>query len=260
MHTPPQIVDTHCHLDIPVFAKDLDEILQRARTAGVSDFVLPGYIATNWPRLLTLCRDHSFLHCAPGLHPNYLASHNENDLERLGEICRQEKIVAIGEIGLDFFYNTENETKQRKLFEAQLDLAQKHALPILVHARKSHDLVASILRRKNFSNGGIIHAFNGSRQQAEKYIDLGFKLGYGGTLTWSRAKRIRSLAASLPLSAIVLETDAPDIPLAGSLEKRNSPEFLPKILEELKNLRTESLEEIASQTTLNAQNILRLSK
>ena len=260
MQLPPQIIDTHCHLDIPTFAADFDTIIKRAMKAGVTDFILPGYISANWPNLIKLCNNHSFLHCAPGLHPIYMSHHKAHDLQRLDEICREEKIVGIGEIGIDLLRNKENETEQRELFEAQLDLAKKHSLPILVHARKSHDQLASIIRKKKFEQGGIVHAFNGSKQQAQAYIDLGFKLGYGGTLTYPRSKRIRSLAASLPLSSIVLETDAPDIPLAGSSDTRNSPEFLPIILAALAELRPESIEEIATQTSQNAKNVLRLNK
>ncbi len=258
MKTPPQIIDTHCHLDIAVFSDHLQKIIDNSRSLGVSDFVLPGYIASGWNNLLKLCSEYHFLHAAPGLHPIYLHHHHKDDLERLEAICHEKKVVAIGEIGLDLLRDKNNEPEQRKLFEAQICLAKKFSLPILIHVRKAHDQVASIIRKKKFEGGGIIHAFNGSKQQAENYIKLGFKLGYGGTLTYSRANRIRSLATSLPLSSIVLETDAPDIPLATRQDSINSPEYLPEVLTALAGLRSETVEEIAAQTTMNAQSVLSL--
>lgn len=258
MTTPPQIIDTHCHLDIAIFRETFKQIIANSRTAGVSDFVLPGYIAAGWNNLLRLCKEYDFLHAAPGLHPLYLQHHCNDDLELLEAICQHEKVVAIGEIGLDLFRDKNSETEQRKLFETQIGFAKTFSLPILVHVRKAHDQVASIIRKTKFENGGIIHAFNGSKQQAENYINLGFKLGYGGTLAYSRANRIRNLAANLPLTSIVLETDAPDIPLPGRQDAANSPEYLPEILTALTELRPETREEIAAQTTINAQSILAL--
>ncbi len=252
------IIDTHCHIDMPLFSADVEGIMHRSRESGVSDFIVPGYIASGWSGLLTLCNKFEFMHAAPGLHPMYLEHHEDEHIDQLELICQQEPIIAIGEIGLDFFRDKSTEKAQRKLFERQLHLAKKYSLPVLIHVRKAHDQVASILRKTGFDNGGIIHAFNGSSQQAEKYLNLGFKLGYGGTLTYSRAKKIRSLAAALPLTAIVLETDAPDIPLSHRRDKANSPEFLTEILDALTALRSETKAEIALQTSRNVRSVLSL--
>lgn len=252
------IIDTHCHLDLPQFRDDLNGILARSRRGGVSDFVIPGYIASGWNRILKLCSRRSCLHPALGLHPLYLARHQSGSVAELRELSSQEKLAAIGEIGLDFQKGTERYKEQLELFELQLAVADEADLPVLLHVRKAHDQVLATLRRNHFSKGGIVHAFNGSRQQADHYIKLGFKLGYGGTLTYDRAKRIRKLAAELPLNSIVLETDAPDIPLAGRRGYANSPEYLPEILDVLASLRPESKEEIAVQTTVNARQVLGL--
>lgn len=255
-----QIIDTHCHLDLSQFRPDLDRIVERSRGGGVSDFVIPGYISSGWDRILKLCCRKAFLHPALGLHPVYLSDHKPEDIDELRELSNREKLVAIGEIGLDYQEGLDKSEEQQELFQQQLLIASGADLPVLLHVRKAHDQVLAILRRHNLGRGGIVHAFNGSRQQADHYIKLGFKLGYGGTLTYDRARRIRKLAAELPLSAIVLETDAPDIPLAGRREHANSPEYLPEILDALASLRSESKEEIGAQTTSNARNILGLEE
>lgn len=252
------LIDTHCHIDIVSFADGLNELLDRAYQNGVRHFVMPGYIASGWKRMTQLSQKHEFLHASPGLHPLYLDHHPANGIELLEKIASAETIVAIGEIGLDLLHKTNNEKEQRLLFEQQLAIATRFKLPILLHVRKAHDQVISILRRTGFTGGGIVHAFNGSAQQAEKYLDSGFKLGYGGTLTYSRANRIRKLASELPLSAIVLETDAPDIPLFHRRDQPNSPEFLPEVFDELCKLRKESREEIAETTTKNVLEVLPL--
>ncbi len=250
------LIDTHCHIDINSFSVTLPALLDRARQKGVKDFILPGYIASGWPRMMALSTQHDFLHAAPGLHPLYLSHHPADGVQQLEIIAATGKIVAIGEIGLDLLRNRGNEIAQRLLFEQQLAIASRHKLPVLLHVRKAHDQVTSILRRTGFCYGGIVHAFNGSIQQADKYIEAGFKFGYGGTLTYSRANRVRRLAATLPLSAIVLETDAPDIPLFSRRDRPNSPEFLPEILDALCQLRPESRELIAEATTKNAIEVL----
>lgn len=251
-----KLIDTHCHIDTELFAENIDTFLQNSTEKGVTDFVVPGYIAKGWDNLLALSSRYTNIHPAPGLHPLYLSYHKKEDLFKLDQLCRQKLPVAIGEIGLDFYYPDTDRDKQTDLFKQQLYLAAKFQLPVLLHIRKAHDQVQSILRKMHFKNGGIVHAFNGSRQQADKYTELGFKLGYGGNITYDKATRIRKLAAELPLSAIVLETDAPDMPLAHRKEAPNSPEYLPEILETLIKLRTESKEKIVQQININVQEAL----
>lgn len=253
-----QIIDTHCHMDAVQFRPDLDAVLARSICAGVTDFVIPGYVRSGWDRILEICADKPYLHPCLGLHPAYFDLHRDEDVEELKELSNRVKLVAIGEIGLDFQKGRESEVVQQNLFEQQLLIAKEADLPVLLHVRKGYDQVLAALRRKRFANGGIVHGFNGSRQQADHYMKLGFKLGYGGTLTYERARRIRKLAAELPLTGIVLETDAPDMPLAGRRGEINSPEYLPEILETLVLLRSETKEEIATQISVNARQILGL--
>lgn len=253
------MIDTHCHIDVGVFDKDYREVLDRARAAGVSAMILPGVDREGWARLLDLCIQEPDLYPALGLHPMYLRLHHSDDLNELQRHVNQGRQVAIGEIGLDYYVEGIDRQQQQELFEAQLDIAAAADLPVLLHVRKAHDQVLATLRRRKFQQGGIVHAFAGSLQQAEHYMKLGFKLSFGGTLTYDRAKRIRAVASQLPLEAIVLESDAPDIPVSSHRGERNSPEYLSEILDALAGLRSEPKEMIATQTTKNARMILSLT-
>jgi len=252
-----QIIDTHCHLDVPEFDADRDRVLSNARRNGVSAIVIPGIHAPGWPGLLELCARHGDLHPALGLHPIYLAQHRDRDLEDLEQRLAQERPVAVGEIGLDYLARELDRDYQQRLFEAQLRLARDAHLPVLLHVRKAHDQVLATLKRIRVV-GGIAHAFNGSLQQAERYIGLGFRLGFGGMLTYERSTRLRALARQLPLSALVLETDAPDMTVAAHQGERNSPEYLPDCLLALAQVRHEPPERVAAQTTANARELFGL--
>lgn len=255
-----QLIDTHSHLDTHHFAHDFQDVLTRSRKKGVIAQILPGVRRAWWPHLLELCRTEKGLYGAPGLHPLYLNHHKLEDLELLAALAASGQIIAIGEIGLDYYHKGSPQKAQTDLFVAQLGIAEKHHLPVLLHVRKAHDQVQSILRRKRFSFGGIVHAFSGSLQQAEHYIKLGFKIAIGGTITYDRATRIRTVAQKLPLEAIVLETDAPDIPPAPYHGERNSPEYLPIILESLARLRSETAIQLAAATTANVSSLFCLNE
>ncbi len=252
------LIDTHSHIDVEVFVQDFHEVLSRTRAAGVIAQVLPGVCRTWWKRLLNLCQKEEDLYPAIGLHPMYLDVHLPEHLLELRSHAESGKLVAIGEIGLDFFVKDCDQNLQQELFEAQLDIAEEACLPVLLHVRKAHDQVLSIIRKKGFPHGGIVHAFGGSMQQAENYLKLGFLISFGGSVTYTRAKKIRRIAQTLPLESIVLETDAPDLPPAGHHGQRNSPEYLTEILQTVAELRVESLDEIACITTQNASRLLQL--
>ncbi len=253
-----KLFDTHSHLDVREFVSDFHEVLARARAAGVVGQILPGVCQAWWDRLLFLCRKEGDLYPAIGLHPMYLSVHRDEHLEELHYHSQNSQLCGIGEIGLDYFIKDCQPEKQQKIFAEQLNIADTANLPVLLHVRKAHDQVLSTLRKKGFPHGGIVHAFNGSLQQAEHYLKLGFLIGFGGSMTYDRAKKIRIIAQTLPLSSIVLESDAPDIPPASHHGQRNSPEYLPEILATLSELREESMEDIASMTTRNASRLLKL--
>jgi len=254
-----ELVDTHCHLDIPECFPRFDEALGMARAAGVQTLILPGVDQAGWQRMMSLCRREAGVFAAPGLHPLYLSRHHTHHLEELSTLAGKGEIVAIGEIGLDYFVQSLDRDAQQQLFEKQLQIAASARLPILLHVRKAHDKVLATLRKKRFAFGGIVHAFNGSLQQARQFIQLGFCISVCGTLTYDRARRIRNVAIELPRESLVLETDAPDIPPANHRGEGNRPEYLPEVLDALAALRGEPRELTAEYTTVNARRVLGLA-
>jgi TatD DNase family protein len=251
------ILDTHCHLDVPAFDADRDLVLARARQAGVAGIVVPGIHAPGWDALLGLCEGEKDLFPALGLHPVYLDRHAPGDLDTLSGLLAHRRPLAVGEIGLDFFVRELDRERQQSLLEAQLEMAAAAGLPVLLHVRKAHDQMLATLRRIRVV-GGIAHAFSGSLQQGFQYIDLGFKLGFGGMLTYERSRRLRELARRLPAESLVLETDAPDLTVARHRGQRNSPEYLPDCLAALAEVRGENPDRVAAQTTENAREVLGL--
>lgn len=252
------MIDTHNHIDLPIFVDAFDQMLERARDVGVTAHVLPGVVRAGWKRILQLSSQEHDLFPAIGLHPMYLSHHRENDLKELRELAFTENLVAIGEIGLDYYLKDTNRSAQQELFEAQLGIAAEADLPILLHVRKAHDQVQATIRRLQFTGGGIVHAFSGSLQQAEKYIKLGFLISICGTITYDRATKIRAVAKVLPLTSLVIETDSPDIPPSAHYGEQNFPEYLPEILSTLALLREEPYGQVAQQLKKNSQLLLSL--
>ena len=250
------LIDTHCHLDAAEFDADRDAVAARASAAGVGAIVVPGVERAGFAALLAVCERYPGCVPALGIHPMYVDSAVPEDLTVLREMIALHHPVAIGEIGLDFFVQDYDRERQELYFSEQLKIARGFDLPVLLHVRRAQDTVLKFLRLAKVK-GGIAHAFNGSRQQAEEFIKLGFKLGFGGAMTYDRATRLRELAATLPLDSIVLETDAPDIPPAFIGKARNSPEYLPRIAETLAELRGMTAAEVAEETTANARTILK---
>jgi TatD DNase family protein len=251
------LIDTHCHLDVEEFDADRPEVIVRARAAGVTGIVVPAIHAAGWSGLIGLCAAEPDLYPALGLHPVYLDQHRDARLAELERRIAETRPVAVGEIGLDFYLRELDRARQQALFEAQLAIARTAGLPVLIHARKSHDQVLATLRRIRVP-GGIAHAFSGSLEQARQYVDLGFLLGFGGMLTFERSRKIRILAQALPIEAIVLETDAPDLTVVSHRGERNSPEYLPDVLAALSEVRGEDPAALAEATSRNARELLGL--
>ncbi len=255
------LIDTHCHLDAAEFDADRDEVANQARQAGVGIIVMPSVEPNNFQHVIDISAQHPHCCYALGLHPMYVDVASPSDIKRLHALIKQQlsaenKLVAVGEIGLDFFVTQQNRETQEYFFSEQLKIAGEFNLPVILHVRRAVDEILKYLRRHSVS-GGIAHAFNGSRQQAEAFIQLGFKLGFGGAMTYPRALKIRELAKSLPLEAIVLETDAPDIPPEWIGNKaRNSPVELVKIAQTLADLRGIEVAQIIEITSKNAIQIL----
>lgn len=247
-----QLIDTHCHIDFSVFDENRTELLSNATDAGVSKIVVPGVTAREWPKLLEVTARKTMLFPALGLHPCFMAQHQSSDLLKLECLLEEHLVSAVGEIGLDLFIPEADLEQQLAILCPQLVLAKNYGLPVILHVRKAHDQMLKQLRRLHLPKAGIVHAFSGSRQQAEQYLALGFKLGIGGTITYSRATRLRKLVTELPLSAFVLETDSPDMPLAEYRKEPNKPERVALIAREMAELRGCSVEEVAAVTSENA--------
>jgi len=252
-------IDTHCHLDAREFGAEADAIAARAGQQGVSWIVIPAVACANFKTVADLAQRHANCVYALGIHPMYIEQAQESDLHALRATVQaaldDPRFVAIGEIGLDFFVPDLNRSplreKQEHFYSEQLKLARELDLPVLLHVRKSQDVILKYLRRIKV-RGGIAHAFNGSAQQAAAFIDLGFKLGFGGAMTFTRALQIRRLASQCALDSIVLETDAPDISPTWLHPARNSPEQLPRIGQHLAELRGMSAADAAQATSHNA--------
>ncbi|MDN3653854.1 TatD family hydrolase [Thalassotalea ponticola] len=241
--------DSHCHLDFQEFDSIRDDLIQHCHSLGIERFIVPGITSKRWPRVLSLAKQFPQVIPCLGLHPWWIDKASDQDLWLLEELAIEHSIAAIGEIGIDGVID-DIET-QTKYFTAQLEIANKLDLPVIIHHRKSHHLIVPELKRINLARGGIIHAFSGNYQQAKAYIDLGYRLGVGGTITYPRAIKTREAIAKIPLSAIALETDAPAMPLNGFQGLDNSPKYLPKVFAELCQLRSESEQHIAQQVEDN---------
>lgn len=255
------IIDTHCHLDAAEFDADREQVLNEAITSGVSAIVIPAVTPDNFAHVAALSQQYPQCCFALGMHPMYVDNISPSDVARLSALvsetmAQENKLVAIGEIGLDFYVTKQNKETQEYFFSEQLNIAQAHDLPVILHVRGAIDDVLKHLRRTKVK-GGIAHAFNGSMHQAEAFIELGFKLGFGGAMTYSRALKIRDLAKNLPLEAIVLETDAPDMPPAWLEKKaRNSPKELILIATTLADLRGIPVTQIIEITRKNSLDVL----
>jgi TatD DNase family protein len=264
----PAWIDTHCHLDAAEFSGDADGVRARAASREVVHCVLPAVEVANFGAVRELAHRHADSY-ALGIHPLCTGRASRDDLDRLDRALIEAKddprLVAVGEIGLDFFVPGLDAQQQELFYREQLSLARRHGLPVILHVRRSADQLLKHLRTAGVS--GIAHAFNGSMQQAQEFVRLGFKLGFGGTVTFERALQVRRLATQLPLTYLVLETDSPDIPphwlyctaeqrAAGQRQLPNEPAQLPRIAQVLADLRGISLHELAEATTENAMQAL----
>jgi TatD DNase family protein len=261
-------IDTHVHLDAPEFDGDRDAVIARARAAGVAMLVLPAVMADHFDEVRALAHAQGFAY-ALGIHPLFVARAAETDLDRLQQALDEHRndprLVAVGEIGLDHFMPGHDRERQERFYTAQLKLARDAGLPVILHVRRSADGLLKQLRRIEVP-GGIAHAFNGSDVQAAAFVDRGYRLGFGGAMTFDRALRIRHLAGTVADTVPVLETDSPDIPphwlyrtaeqRAAGERSRNEPAELPRIATTLAELRGWTVPETAARTAANARDAL----
>lgn len=252
-----KLIDSHSHLDVQEFDGDRDAVIHRARCAGVLAQIVPATTAVSWPGIRQLCASSEGLYPAYGLHPTFLEHHRPAHLDTLAEWIDREAPVAIGECGMDLWVDGLDPALQRHYFVEQLKLARRLDLPVIVHARKAYDEVASLLRQVGGLRG-VVHSFSGSLSQAEQLWKLGFLIGIGGPVTYPRARRLRSIVATMPLDRLLIETDSPDQPLCGYQGHRNEPARLIDVLDTIASLRRAPPDELAEATSENAARLFGL--
>jgi TatD DNase family protein len=254
------MIDTHCHFDFAPFSDDPIHWLEKAKMAGVQKLIAPSVSQKNWHKLIKLSAEFHSLYYALGLHPVWIKNHQKADLNKLEALLakRLPRCLAIGEIGLDFSdfsgapLQQADKEKQLAFFKAQLALAERYQYPVILHCRKAHNKMLQVLNKFPRARG-VLHAFSGSEAQGLDFIKRGFLLGVGGTLTYLRANKTRQALSKLPLSKLVLETDAPDMPLLGFQGEANSPDKLILIAKTLAELKADSVENIIKTTSENAR-------
>ncbi len=249
-----QLIDSHCHLDDDRLDASREAIMARAAAAGVERMVVPATTANRWDKVKQVCSAGDGLYPAYGLHPWFVEQHQHIHLRELDEWLDREQPVALGECGLDFYASRIDESWQKQLFTEQLKLARNHGLPVIVHARKSLDDILAVLRRQGEMRG-VVHSFSGSEQQARQLYDLGFCIGIAASVSFERARRLRSVVAAMPDDGLLIESDAPDQPGAGHRGDLNEPGLIVEHLRVMAELRETDADLLASQLNRNAEDL-----
>lgn len=244
-------IDSHCHLDFPVFDKDRGSILKKCFELNIGHFIVPGTRFNDWKKQSLLSQEYSSLSMAYGIHPYFLEGESIASVELLGDFCELNAAIAVGEIGLDSWPGSLPMGRQLEFLRAQLSIAKLLKLPVILHARRSCDMLYKELKNSRFLYGGAVHGFNGSEVQAQRFIELGFVLGIGGNITYTRARKSIKVIEKLNSVDFVLETDSPDMPIFGKQGERNTPLNIPLIAKSISEIRQESIEDIAHQTSIN---------
>ncbi|MDU6410386.1 MAG: TatD family hydrolase [Yersiniaceae bacterium] len=260
MSAPHYFIDTHCHFDFPPFVGEAAASVARAADHQVRQIIVPAVTADRFDGVLALADRHDALFAALGLHPLFITQHDDAALARLAAHLKQPPatLVAVGEIGLDLYMDNPHFERQKALLEDQLHLAKQANLPVILHSRRTHDQLFSLLRKQALPATGVVHGFAGSLAQAQAFVKLGYAIGVGGTITYERAQKTRKTIAALPLSCLLLETDAPDMPLAGYQGQPNRPERAAQVFEVLCQLRPEPPETIAAALNANTRRVFNL--
>lgn len=258
--------DSHCHFDFSVFDTDRALIWRECNARGIAHLIIPGVVPEQWLRAASIAAQYKNIYVAVGVHPWWVSENIAADKVadyvvdtrlHLDKNITQRNCVAIGECGLDAVIETPM-SLQQQILDIHVQLAQQISMPLIIHCRKAHNELLVQLKRYDLPAGGVIHGFSGSYELAASYWDMGFRLGIGGTITYERANKTRAAVKKLPLDAILLETDAPDMPISGRQGERNSPIHIIDIAQTLADLRAEPLEKIAEQTTLNSRTLFKI--
>ena len=242
--------DSHCHLDDDRFDEDRDQVIQRALEQGIDQFIIPATTAKRWPKVKLVSQTYPGVYASYGLHPMFMQHHLPDHVDALDAWLDNDDAVAVGECGLDFYLGNNDEKQQLELFRGQLTVSLNHHLPVIIHARKSLDIILREIRSSGVSNG-VIHSFSGSQQQAGQLVDLGFKLGIAATVSFERAKKLRAIISNIDINALLIESDAPDQPGEQHRGCRNEPAFIVDHLTVMAELRKMPVAALADRVTQN---------
>lgn len=253
------LIDTHAHLNAPEFAEDQDEVIARARENGVSAIVNIGFNAETIPTCLELAEKYDFIYAVVGWHPQDAKDFRDEHLDWLAELSRHPKVVGIGEMGLDYYWDTSPKDVQAEVFRKQIRLARQLQLPIIIHNRDAHQDIITILREEKAEEvGGIMHCFSGSWETAKMALDMNFSISFGGPLTFKNARVPKEVAVQVPLDRLLVETDCPYLTPHPYRGKRNETGYVRFVCEEMARLHEKSYEEMAAITAENAKRVFRL--
>ncbi|MDK3161708.1 TatD family hydrolase [Kamptonema cortianum] len=259
-----KLIDTHCHLNFDAFDADRADVLQRAKSAGVEKIIIPSVDLVTARQALDLSEQHSEIHAAVGFHPNDTNALHESDFEEAEQLTQSSKVVAVGEIGLDYYWDKSPRDRQWSVFERQLSLAAKLALPVIIHNREAAADVLDILARwagtldgRLKTAPGVLHSFSGNLSDAERAVSLGFYLGFTGPVTYRKAEETRRIAAAIPLDRLLIETDAPFLTPMPYRGRRNEPAYVRLVADQIAVVRGLEPEEIAVATSINAETLFR---
>lgn len=260
------MIDTHCHLNFDAFDADRDQVVSAARSAGVAQIVVPAVDLDSCEAVIHLAHHYDGVYAAVGIHPTSTADFDESMITMIAEQAQDNRVVAIGEIGLDYHWDTSPKATQHRAFRAQIDLAAQLEKPVIIHNREASDDLITILEEwvvnlpsSLRSRPGVLHSFSAPMEIAQRALALGFYLGFTGPITYKKADDLRQIAASVPLDRILVETDAPFLPPTPHRGKRNEPQFIPLMVERLAVLHRISVEAMAAQTTENAKRLFGLT-
>lgn len=259
------MIDSHCHLNFDAYNADRTAVLQRAADARVTRVINPGVDEETSRAAVDLTTRYTGVYAAVGIHPNSSANFSDDDLTWIEALAKQPKVVAIGEIGLDYHWDDSPKAMQFKAFEAQLALAARLGLPVIIHNREASDDVMTILEmwaralpNASRERPGVLHSFSAPREIAERALAAGFYLGFTGPITYKNADDLRRIATRAPLERILVETDGPYLTPTPYRGKRNEPAYIPLIVERLASLKTLSIEEVAAETHANTERLFGL--
>lgn len=258
------MIDSHCHLDSPQFKKDRAQVLARARQAGVKLIIVPGVDLPSSRQAVALAQQHAEVVAAVGVHPHDAKTLDAAAVSELRDLARQPQVVAMGEIGLDYYRDLSPRDVQRRAFKVQLELAAELNLPVIIHDRDAHEDVSAMLRdwrsplNVERSTVGVLHSFSGDAALAERVLELGFYLGVSGPLTYPNAEKTRAVVKAAPLERLLIETDAPYLAPQAQRGKRNEPAYVRYVAQAIAAIKTLTIEQVIEQTTRNASCVFRI--